>query len=230
MLREPRALLFDLDDTLHPRRRFVISGLRAVAAHAAARHGIATSAAAGVLARALRHRPGHELQALQEALALPPEVITTWIGVLRAHVPALRLSAATRDVLTRLRADWRLGLVTNGLADVQARKVAALDLPALVEAIVYATADGRPGKPAAAPFLEACTRLAVTPARTVFVGDDLAADIAGAAAVGMKTIWLAPPDRRGAGGPYADITVHTIADVPAAARRLLPSWWSPYAA
>jgi HAD superfamily hydrolase (TIGR01509 family) len=227
---EPRALFFDLDDTLHPRRRFVTSGLRAVAAHVAQTCGVPVSAATAILARAVRRQPGRELQALTAALGLPADRVGALLDVVRSHPPAIQLSRATRDALLRLRAAWRLGVVTNGLADVQARKVAALGLASLVETVVYATADGQPGKPAAAPFLEACARLAVPPSRAVFVGDDLAADIEGAAAVGMKTIWLAPRRQRGGGGPHADITVHTIADVPAAARRLLPSWWRPHAA
>lgn len=227
---ERRAVLFDLDDTLHPRRHFVASGLRAVATHVAAAYAVPVVEARRVLARARRESPGRELQALQAALGLPADVVPALVAVLRAHQPRLRLSAAALAVLAHLRSGWRLGLVTNGLADVQARKVAALGLAAHLDCVVYATADGQPGKPAAAPFLDACARLEVVPAHTVFVGDDLRADIAGAAAVGMKTIWIAPPRLRGAGGPDADITVHALDDVPAAARRLLPSRWSPYAA
>jgi len=227
---EPRALLFDLDDTLHPRRRFVLSGLRAVATHVAVTSGVPLATVTAILARAVRRQPGRELQALIAALDLPTDHVAALVEVVRAHAPAIRLDRATRGVLQRLRGAWRLGVVTNGVAEVQQRKVAALGLAALVDTVIYATAGGRPGKPAAAPFLEACARLAVPPSRAIFVGDDMTVDIEGAAAVGMKTVWLAPRHRRGAGGPHADITVHTIADVPAAARRLLPSWWSPYAA
>jgi putative hydrolase of the HAD superfamily len=230
MLREPRAVLFDLDDTLHPRRHFVLSGLRAVAAHVAKGCSVEHSRAVGILARAVRCAPGRELQQLQVTLGLPAEVVPALVSVIRQHAPAIRLTRTALDTLEYLRQAWRLGVVTNGIAEVQARKVAALGLERLVDTIVYATADGQPGKPAAQPFLEACLRLAVQPSRAVYVGDDLAADIGGASAVGMKTIWLAPRRLRGAGGPHADITVHALADVPAAARRLLPSWWSPHAA
>jgi ribonucleotide monophosphatase NagD (HAD superfamily) len=60
----------------------------------------------------------------------------------------------------------------------------------------------------------------------VFVGDDPVTDIAGAHAVGMKTIWL--PSRLDAASPaaaIADVLVASLADVPAAAARLiLPDW------
>lgn len=230
MQRDPRAVLFDLDDTLHARRRFVVSGLRAAADYLANEFAVEPGQAVGILARAMRHDPGHELQRLQAAFDLPADVVATLVTVVRQHAPAIRLTRAARQTLTALRRAWRLGVVTNGLADVQARKVAALGLERLVDTIVYATADGQAGKPAARPFLDACRRLEVEPSRAIFVGDDLAADVEGASAVGLKTIWLAPRRLRGAGGPHADITVHALTDVPSAARRLLPSWWSPYAA
>jgi putative hydrolase of the HAD superfamily len=227
---EPRAVVFDLDDTLHPRRRYVVSGLRAVAAHVAAVHGVDRARAAALLARGYRVARGRELQHLQQTLGLPAAELPGWLEVFRAHRPRLRLPRPAAAVLAQLRLDWRLGVVTNGLAEVQARKVAALDLATLVDVVVFATADDRPGKPEPWAFRDVCARLDVAPDRAVFVGDDVVADIAGAAAVGMKTIWLAPPERRGSGGVHADITVHSLADVPAAARRLLPSWWRPHAA
>lgn len=229
MPRDPRAILFDLDDTLHPRRRFLMSGLRAAAGHLAVTLAVDRAAALAVLRGAVRQSPGRELQHLQQALGLSPAVVPALVTVIREHAPAIRLARTSLDTLAELRPAWRLAVVTNGRADVQARKVAALGLDRLVDAVVYATADGQPGKPSPRPFLEACDRLTVDPSRAVFVGDDLSADIQGAAAVGMKTIWLAPRHRRG-GDPHADITVHALADVPAAARRLLPTWWSPYAA
>jgi putative hydrolase of the HAD superfamily len=230
MPREPRAVLFDLDDTLHRRRRFVLSGLRAVAAHVVATFAMDQSVVTGALRHAVRRSPGRELQYLQQALGLPADVVPSLVRVVREHLPAIHLTRAAFETLDELRPAWRLAIVTNGIAEVQARKVGALGLDRLVDTIVYATADGAPGKPSPRPFIDACQRLAVDPARAVFVGDDLTADIAGAAAVGTKTIWLAPRHRPGSVAAQADITVRALTEVPAAARRLLSTRWSPYAA
>ena len=128
---------------------------------------------------------------------------------------------------------WRLGLVTNGRPDIQARKIAALGLAPLVDAVVIAAEHGSGrGKPEAAPFLAGCAALGVTPAQAVFVGDDLACDIAGAHAVGMATIWLpasvsARPD---AAAALADLMLPSLAGVPAAVGPLLASRWSLHVA
>jgi putative hydrolase of the HAD superfamily len=133
----------------------------------------------------------------------------------------LSLSRSALDVLTRARADgWRLGVLTNGLPDVQRRKVEALGLARLVDAVVYAQewGSGR-GKPDPEPFEAVRARLGTAAAATVFVGDDPWCDMYGARAAGMRTILM----RRG--GPLerasgADRVVVALDDVLEAAAGL----------
>jgi len=77
-----------------------------------------------------------------------------------------------------LRADYALGVVTNGPADAQREKLAGLGLTDVVDAVVAADGDPPP-KPAVEPFERALSRLGTAPAATVHVGDD-AADVTGA--------------------------------------------------
>jgi 4-nitrophenyl phosphatase len=66
---------------------------------------------------------------------------------------------------------------------------------ALVEAVAVASGV-RPeiiGKPRPTLFRAALARLGVSPQEAAMVGDSLLADIQGAQAIGLKTIWLAPP-------------------------------------
>lgn len=231
---EPRAVLFDLDDTLYPLQQFLMSGFRAVAAHVQETWGHGHATVLGVLTAAYGSDRGHEVDVLAEELALPDGAIATLVAVIQSHRPALRLSAQARTVLAALRqASWRLGLVTNGRADIQARKIAALGLTPLLDAVVVAAEHGSGrGKPEAAPFLAACDALGVSPAQAVFVGDDLACDVAGAHAVGMATIWLptsvsARPD---AAAAFADLMLPSLAGVPAVVGPLLASRWSAHVA
>ena len=107
-----------------------------------------------------------------------PELVT----VIRRHQPALHLPNVSVDVLARARAEgWRLGILTNGLPDVQARKVRALGLDRLVDVVVYAQEWGSgKGKPERESFDVVRARLDTPPALTVFVGDDPWCDIVGA--------------------------------------------------
>ncbi len=228
-----RAILFDLDDTLYPLERFVMSGFRAVAAAVDARWGVPRTAALETLVSAAAAARGRELQVLAERHGLPETAVPDLVEIIRLHVPDLRLPELSLAVLGALRRDWRIGLVTNGRPDIQARKVRALGVHRLVDAVVYAHEVGTgAGKPDAAPFLEACRQLGVAAAATVFVGDDPDCDIAGAHAVGMKTIWLparvAPQAARPA--ELADVIVASLADVPAAATRLLAPEWRAHVA
>jgi HAD superfamily hydrolase (TIGR01450 family) len=62
---------------------------------------------------------------------------------------------------------------------------------------VAAAAGIRPevvGKPMPHLFRVALTRLDLPPGETAMVGDSLASDVRGAQAVGLRTIWLAPPN------------------------------------
>ena len=226
-MRDGRAILFDLDDTLYPLDRFVLSGFQAVAAVCEARWNVPRQAALDVLTSAFVRVRGRELQVLAEHFRLELGAVPVLVDVIRTHVPDLHAPELAVSVLRTLAAGWKVGIVTNGRPDIQRRKMLALGLARAVDTVVYANEHGSGvGKPEAAPFLAACRALGVAPAATVFVGDDPVTDIAGAHAVGMKTIWL--PSRLDAAPPaaaIADVLVASLADVPAAAARLiLPDW------
>jgi putative hydrolase of the HAD superfamily len=180
--------VFDLDDTLYPYRAFVRSGFRAVSRHLADERGLPAPGVLRVLRQALAGPEcGRELQALCTRFSLGPGSLPSLVGVMREHTPTLRLPDGARRTLSAL-AGWRIGILTNGDPRIQRRKVAALGLERLVDHVVYASEVVEGGKPSPRAFEAVLERLHVKPARSVFVGDDLDADIAGAAGVGMKTI------------------------------------------
>jgi len=219
-MKHSRAVIFDLDNTLYQERRFAISGMAAVAAYAERRFGVPRATAFRVMFDALRHgRRAFLLQALCESCRIPESEIPKLVTVIRTHWPSLRLPASSRATLKRLRASWRLGVLTNGFAPVQQRKVASLGLRSLVHVVIYASEHGGGGgKPDPQVFRITCERLVIHPANAIFVGDDPWCDIAGAKRFGMRTIRVlrglhaqAPvaPDSE------ADAVVSSVAEVPA---------------
>ena len=116
-------------------------------------------------------------------------------------------------------AERRLGLLTNGDAAVQKKKVEVLGLGSLIDHVVYASEHAPGGKPAREPFVEVLRRLQVAPQDAVMVGDDPVNDVDGARAVGIRTIFLARTGRQHHDG--ADAVVHALSDVPGAAAALL---------
>jgi len=213
---ERRAVVFDLDDTLYPYRWHVRSGFAAVAAHMARTRGLNARRVFRVLLRASRGPDrGRELQVCLETFRLPYGVLPGLVEVMRGHHPRLRLPATAQRLLAALRADgWRIGILTNGPAPIQARKIAALGLVRLVDTVVYATQYGTGiGKPDAAAFTEMARRLDTPAHRIVVVGNDDECDVAGARAAGMLAarcdVWT--PARS---VPDGEVVIDRLARVP----------------
>jgi len=84
----------------------------------------------------------------------------------------------------------RLGVVSNGSDDGNARslleKGKSLDF---FESVLTSAAFGR-RKPDPAIFHAALSHFGASPEQSVMIGDNYDADIAGAQAVGMNTIWI----------------------------------------
>ncbi len=218
-----RSIVFDLDDTLYPERRFVLSGFSAIAVEMERLHGVPAAEAFGVLRRAYAQgRRGTALQELAARYYLAPDSVRWFRSFFRGHDPRLRLPKNAADVLAELRRGWKIGILTNGIPDVQARKVAALGLSVKVDAVVYALNTGN-GKPEPAAFEAVLDRLKAPAAESVFVGDDPWCDISGARAAGMKTIRIRQGVHKHAAiedGHEADVVVNTLTAVPVVAERL----------
>jgi putative hydrolase of the HAD superfamily len=218
-----RGVLLDLDDTLYPRERFVMSGFAAVAGHVEQVFGVPGQLAYGVLLRAhATAQRGHELQALCERFGLSDDLVPGLVDVFRRHLPSLWLNHDVTEALDALRGSgWRLAILTNGLPSVQFRKVAALGLTSLVDEVVYAEEHAAGGKPAGAAFRAALKALDLTADHCVIVGDDLGRDVRGARAAGIRTIRLARPYVAPAPGDDADMVIDAIRQLPEAAALLL---------
>jgi putative hydrolase of the HAD superfamily len=106
---------------------------------------------------------------------------------------ALRQLAASAALLSRLRGRYRLGIVSNFYGNL----AAVCDETGLTPSIGVAVDSTRVGfkKPDPRIFAAALDALQAAPAETVFVGDSLTRDMAGARAMGMRHVWLHP------GGP-----------------------------
>jgi len=91
----------------------------------------------------------------------------------------------------------RLGLISNGGAEVQRRKIDRFGLASLFDCILIEGEFGI-GKPAERVYLRALEQLAVSPEESCMVGDDLARDVQAAQRLGIFAIWV---DAAGLGLP-----------------------------
>ena len=94
------------------------------------------------------------------------------------------------DTLAYLRdSGTRLGLITNGDADVQRSKVVKAGLEPCFDSVVIAGEFGV-AKPDPRIFDHSLARLQTAPGEAWMVGDNLYADIGGAQAVGIYGVWV----------------------------------------
>ena len=120
-----------------------------------------------------------------------------------------------RELLTWLRhKGCRLALVTNGAAAMQREKIARFDLEPLFDLILIEGELGF-GKPDERIYQLALRELAVGPAHTWMIGDNLEWDVEQPQRLGITGIWV---DRTGAGVPDSravrpDLVIRSLGDL-----------------
>lgn len=140
-----------------------------------------------------------------------------------AWEPMHELASTTHALLETLRGrGLKLGIVSNAFdpPGLLRRDLERLGVAQRIDAAVFASEAGV-RKPHPAIFLRALDELGVDAPNTLFVGDSLTVDIAGAAALGMQTcqsVWFRADDE--AAGPEPDFQAFTQMDVVSIVRRL----------
>jgi putative hydrolase of the HAD superfamily len=184
-----RLALFDLDDTL-------VDQAGAFARWAAAfvdEYRLAADAADWLIT-AHADLPGPKdrlFAAVRERFGLGPSVETLWAGY-RSRMPELVvLRPHVLDGLAALRtAGWRLGIVSNGMADNQIAKIERTGLAAAVDAWCVSGEIGV-RKPGPRIFAVAAARCGRDPRDGGWiVGDRPAHDVDGGRRAGLNTCWI----------------------------------------
>ena len=122
------------------------------------------------------------------------------------------IEAGLPELLDGFRADGlRLGVVSNTFipAHVLDRHLSQLGLLEYFAARIY-SCEVVYRKPHPRIFRVALERLGIAAREAVFVGDSLAADIAGAARVGMATVLKDPAGRRKGSGPRPTYRIKSL--------------------
>lgn len=140
-------------------------------------------------------RGGLEQLGLAADPAVTEEMAAAWTA---ARWDACRPIAGALETLRVLRARGvKLGLITNGSAEIQRRKVEHLGLPDLMDHIQIEGVFGV-GKPEPQAYAYALDNLGTGPDRTWMVGDNLELDVLAPMRMGIRGIWV---DGQGEGLP-----------------------------
>ena len=182
------AVVFDLDDTLYRERDFVAGGYRAVARYVANTAGLPAEDIFRAMMRTFSTSGRKDVFTMVITSFLKdPIPLEELIDVYRNHSPRLRLFPGYGRLLHELRKHHKLGIITDGIPQVQRRKVEALGLQNAVDQIIY-TGDYGPqcAKPDPLAFSLMLQRLKADPSRAVYVGDNPFKDCIGAHRAGMR--------------------------------------------
>lgn len=205
----PRAVLFDLDDTLFDHRRSARAALRAVhRVHAADLDFAAFERHHGIYleemhVEVLAGRIGlddarrERFRRVFAALGVPLDAQATDAvasAYRSGYMTARRALNGAAALLTALRPHARVVIVTNNLLEEQQDKLRYCGLDGLVDALV-ASEDVGVSKPDREIFRIALDRAGVTADCAAMVGDSWANDIAGAHAAGIPAVWFNPERR-----------------------------------
>ena len=192
----PQAILFDLDETLTDRTRSIFQyaeRFRCDFADHLASTAVSTIVEAILRADVRGYRPREEIW--RDFSQRLPWRTVPHVSHLRRHwETCFPLAIAAREgleeTLSALSAlGIRLGIVTNGEVQFQAPKITQLAIGRYLSTIVISEAV-QVQKPDPRIFVHALSEIGCQASETWFVGDHPVNDVLGAAAVGLRAIWL----------------------------------------
>ena len=194
-----KAVLFDLDDTLWPIVPLILHAEKTLFAWMTHQTPAVVKQYTIESLRARRstlmqENPHFQIDlwalrhaGLTEAFLMSGENASLVDGAMAVFEKARNEVALFEDVapaLHRLGNDFQLGTISNGFADLQ-----VIGLAHHFHTSLAAHRFGR-AKPDPAIFHAACAAMGVAPRDAVYVGDDLALDVAGAQNAGLRAVWM----------------------------------------
>jgi putative hydrolase of the HAD superfamily len=190
------AVFFDLDDTIYPERQFKLGGFRQVAGWLA-EHGILDRGIADNTLREILADNGSLYGEFFDDLCLRHglggELVPELIRVFRQHEPQITLYEDFRDFVESHGQGSYLGVITDGLAEVQRKKIVALGLRQWMyeEGIIITDALKPPtSKLDPAVFVMASRIAGREVTQCIYVGDNPDKDFRRPAELGWLTVRL----------------------------------------
>ena len=131
----------------------------------------------------------------------------------------VRIDAYTVEVLRKLQAKYKLGIVSNfAIPECVAKLLETHGLDKFFDVVVVSGAVNK-RKPSPEIFQQALEKLGVDASETVFVGDTVDADIKGAKDTGMKTIFIERREQKEAEQICPDQTIKSLSELATALER-----------
>jgi FMN phosphatase YigB (HAD superfamily) len=186
------GVVFDLDDTLIPQKRWMLARLDAALVSLAPAQAPERDALLGVALRLIEEgRAASLFDDLAAACGLEPPALDALLAAYRRSAPPrCAVYDDVEAVLETLRRrGYRLGLLTDNPPESQERKLAASRLAERFDAVVFSRLHGGE-KPAAAGFRAMEAALGLAAPRLAMVGNNPYRDAGGALRAGWGAAYL----------------------------------------
>jgi len=188
-----RAVLFDLDDTLHNKTATLSIVAETQFEGAELRRlGIVKSSwlAAFIELNNLRIEKTEVFERLAERFSLSTDLKEQLLADFDSNLGTLAqpYSGVFELLAACKQQGLKTGIVTNGRDQFQRSKIEGLGISPFIDSVVTSGGFGVK-KPHHSIFLECLHQLSVSPEHAAFIGDDFEADMKPANALGMQPIW-----------------------------------------
>ena len=228
LLESIRAVLFDLDDTLYDRKAAQIMVLelivkrfphifgrfekeRVIEAFLESDSLLTINFNAGAPSEGIREERS---RIFLEILGIREDIVDTITEIYVDEYPKLNaVMPGAFELVKELSGRYQIGVVSNGLPDVQYIKLESMGLRDLFSCVVLSEELGI-RKPDPRIFHQAADLIKMSPADCLYIGNSYKDDIAGAKAAGMLACWLKSSPSSSPDGEYeADFVIGNLKDL-----------------
>lgn len=213
-----KAIVFDLDDTLYSQKDFKESGLAATASWLAEQHRYSFEQTRRTFQKILADKgPSHPyiFNDFVAELKLSEQLIPQMVAVFRNHSPKISCFPGVNSMLARLKKNYLLGILTDGILPVQQNKIKALDLESKVD-VCLCSASLQLEKPAPELFAWFEQRFDLQGRQLVYVADNPTKDFIGARKRAWRTVRVLTGEHAemvAKPGYDADTTINRMTDL-----------------
>ncbi|MGL5633628.1 MAG: HAD family hydrolase [Sarcina sp.] len=184
-------IIFDLDDTLYNEKTYVFSAFRNVSRYISEKYKLDEDEVFNDIKEIFyRDGRGRIFDLIIKKYDLKEEV-KTLVEVYRDTVPeGMELYDDARKFIVKAKNEGhKLGIITDGMASVQWKKIRGLKLETMIDKIVVSDDLGRENwKPSIVPYREILNHFGEEGTNAVYIGDNPNKDFIGARKLGIETV------------------------------------------
>lgn len=185
-----KAVLFDLDNTLYGAQQYFLGAFEDVSKYLSARHNMPKREIYETVAELWGQKTSmypYLFDDLLNILHLGQGSLQDVVKIFNEYAGRIELYPDVIPTLQELRGrGYKLGIITDGNAERQKRKIESLKLETLLDVIIF-TIEVE-SKPSSLPFLTALAKLNVKASDAFYVADNPLLDFRGAKEAGIRTI------------------------------------------